>query len=79
MIAASVKARLELGASLVKHKISNTRTSVESPGKSLVARTTGSQGHLALAAGRVLGHTGSVEERGRRLRGRYVRAGRENA
>jgi len=31
---------------------------------------------LVLAAGCVLGDTGPVEERGRRLRGRYVRAGR---
>jgi hypothetical protein len=49
---------------------------VESPGKSMVTRTASYPGWLALAVARVLGHTGPVEEWGRRLRGRCVWAGR---
>jgi len=62
----------------VKHSASKpkARVWVESPGKPMVTRTTSSKRRLALAAGRVLGHTIPVEERGRRLRGRYVWASR---
>ena len=66
------------GLGLVEHSASKpvTRVSVESPGKPTVTRTTSSRGRLELAAGCVLGHTDPVEERERRLRGRYVGAGR---
>ena len=54
----------------------NRSAEVESPGKYMVTRTASYPGWLELAAGRVLGHTGPVEERERRFRGRYVGAGR---
>ena len=50
---------------------------VETPAQPGASRATSSQRPLGLAAGRVLGHTDPVEERGRGLRGRHVGVSRK--
>jgi hypothetical protein len=78
MLAASVKGYPELGA--FSGEIQCFGTKSESVGRDIV-QAHGHVNHwlpriLMLAAGRVLGHTLPVEERERRLRGRYVGADR---
>ena len=74
MLVASIKGHPGLGTFSDETQCLEAESSeeVESPGKSTVARTASYPGCLELAAGCVLGHTDPVEERGRRLRGRYV-------